>query len=1559
MSSVERRDFRERLLFLLTAALLAVIALCPGKIAAGIRDPADPSPVASASEIDYPPFCFVDSEGRATGFSIELLRAALAAMGKDVTFRTGTWEDVRGWLEHGEVQALPLVGRTPEREHLFDFTFPYMSLHGAIVVRKGTQGVWSLSDLKGKNVAVMKGDNAEEFLRREDRGFAIHTTLTFKDALRELSEGRYDAVIIQRLVALRLIQESGLTNLSVVENPIQGFQQDFCFAVKEGDRDTLAFLNEGLALVMADGTYRHLHSKWFAALELPTRHRIVVGGDYNFPPFEYLDANGRPAGYNVDLTRAIAQEMGLEIEIQLGPWSEILQQLARGEIDVIQGMFYSPERDHSFDFTPPHMANHCVSVVRKGAGAPPSTPEQLKSLRIAVQEGDIMHDFAVKNGLKDRLSVVDSQEDALRDVVEGKQDCALVSRIAALYWINRNRWNNLVVGSRPLLSPEYCYAVEQNQKALLAQFAEGLKVLDESGEYRRIYQKWMGVYPEGGLSFTGVLRYFSLALAVLLIVLLGVFLWSWSLRRQVARKTLELRESADTFKYVFESANVGKSLTSPTGEINVNSAFAEMLGYSPEELKGKTWQEITPVEDIETSRKEIGLLLSGEKDSTRFQKRYLHKNGDMVWADASLSLRRGPGGEPLYFITTIVDINEQKRAEEALKSSEEKYRRLFESMSEGFALHEIITDEEGKPSDFRFLEMNPTCERMMGFARGEMIGRRMSEIMNEPGWIERYGRVAQTGQAENFEEYSAALDRWLEVFAYRPEPGQCAAVFNDITARRRAEEALRRSEENYRLLADQTLDAIWTMDMDLVFTYVNPSVTRLTGHSPEEWIGSRLQDHCDEENFHKMAGIAAEELAKGPSGSGVLFEAALLKKNGDPVPVEISGRALFDESGQPVKFQGVTRDNTERKLAEKKLHEERDKFAKIVATAPGAICMFRRRPDGSTYFPYASPSIGDLFGFSPQELAQDASIMRARIHPDDLERVAGEVADSQRLLASWQSELRYRHPEKEEIWLETRFIPSREDDGSTVWSGFVLDITGRKRAEEALRESEERYRSLLQMAPVGIAVQQDGRIVFANPAGLRLLGAGSHEEIIGKPIEEIIHPDWLQEAKARIQGLLTGDAGLYSAESRYVRLDGRVIDVVVMASPLVFNGKPAVQVIASDITERKKAEQEQEELHAQLAQAQKIESVGRLAGGVAHDYNNMLSVIIGYAEMALEKTSPTDTLHKDLKEIIRAGTRSMEITRQLLAFARKQTVSPKELVLNEALEGMLNMLRNLIGEDLELLWVPGKDLWPVSMDPVQLDQILANLCVNARDAITSNGRITIETRNIRFDEAFCRENPGFVPGDYVLLTVCDNGSGMDRETLDNIFEPFFTTKEQGKGTGLGLSTVYGIIKQNNGFIQVESEPGQGTTFKIYLPRHLAGGERHPEAGAAQPAVRGHETILLVEDEHSILRMAARMLEKLGYNVIPAATPGQAIRLAREHAGRIDLLMTDVVMPEMNGRELAKNLMSLYPGLKRLFMSGYTADVIAYHGVLDEGVNFIQKPFSMSNLAAKVRESLEG
>jgi PAS domain S-box-containing protein len=481
---------------------------------------------------------------------------------------------------------------------------------------------------------------------------------------------------------------------------------------------------------------------------------------------------------------------------------------------------------------------------------------------------------------------------------------------------------------------------------------------------------------------------------------------------------------------------------------------------------------------------------------------------------------------------------------------------------------------------------------------------------------------------------------------------------------------------------------------------------------------------------------------------------------------------------------------------------------------------------------------------------------------------------------------------------------------------------------------------------------------YSNPGSMTILGYDPGE-FVGKNPMNLLHEEDRKEVDAKLPQLIKNKKGWKGWVLRWRHRDGTYRYLESNGSPMIdADGELAGYLGADrDITDRIKAEEEKEKLLLQLYQSQKMESIGRLAGGVAHDFNNMLSAILGHAELAMMKIPPSDQLCGDLKAIQAAAQRSAGLTRQLLAFARKQTVAPKVLDLNDTMAGMLKMLMRLIGEDIDLVWMPGTGLWPVRVDPSQLDQIMVNLCVNARDAINGVGKITLESENTSFDQEYCSVHPGFVCGDYVMMSVSDDGAGMSREALDHLFEPFYTTKEVGKGTGLGLPTIYGIVKQNNGFINVYSEPDRGTTIKIYLPRAVGESlEILPEIVVETPRGRG-ETILLVEDEPAILDVNRAMLEKLGYRVLTAGAPGEAIRKAREHALEIDLLVTDVVMPEMNGKDLCRVIMDIRPEMKCLYASGYSANTIAHHGVLDEGVNFIQKPFSMHDLAVKVREAL--
>ena len=467
-------------------------------------------------------------------------------MGKDVVFKVGQLSDLKSDLAKGRLQVLPLMGRTPESDPFYDFTFSYLTMHGTVVIRKGTRGIRSFGDLNGKRVAVLKGDGSEDYVHRVKLDATITASNTFEDALKELADGKQDAVVIQRLVFFQLAKQLRISNLVSVGPPINEFAQKLCFAVRKGDSEMLGILNEGLSILMADGTFHKLQDKWFSRLISTGRNktRIIVGGDNDNPPYEFLDEKGKPAGYNVDLTRAIARRMNLHVDIRLDDWNTVREGLKKGEIDLLQGMFYSVERDKYFDFSTAHMRVSHALVIRKGSPMP-ELPGGLRDKAILVQKGDIMHDWVIENGLGRLVVPVASQEEALHQLSDGKYDCALVGKVAAYYWIEKNGWDNLSVGNASLVSSEYCYAGSEGSKELLADISQGLSALDKTGEYQRIRDKWFSPYEKYEAGPTRILKY-SLFVILPLVVLLLIYIFrANTLHRQLAKATKALRESKE------------------------------------------------------------------------------------------------------------------------------------------------------------------------------------------------------------------------------------------------------------------------------------------------------------------------------------------------------------------------------------------------------------------------------------------------------------------------------------------------------------------------------------------------------------------------------------------------------------------------------------------------------------------------------------------------------------------------------------------------------------------------------------------------------------------------------------------------------------------------------------------------------------------------------------------------------------------------------------------------------------------------------------------------------
>ena len=737
------------------------------------------------------------------------------------------------------------------------------------------------------------------------------------------------------------------------------------------------------------------------------------------------------------------------------------------------------------------------------------------------------------------------------------------------------------------------------------------------------------------------------------------------------------------------------------------------------------------------------------------------------------------------------------------------------------------------------------------------------------------------------------------------------------------------------------------------FLYVAPKPCReILELNPEELLKDmslvwRLVHPDDIERFQK------EDLAANRAGKVFTSEVRIITPSGRLKWLLVNSKPNLAQPGKPVVWSGYLQDITERKQAVVKLKETEQKLRLIVEHSTNLFYI--HSPDN--VLTYVSPQSRQFFGCEPEE----AMLQWTEFITDNPLNTAA-IAATQRAVETGQQQPSYQveciTKKGRKIWAEVHETPIIENGNVVAIAGSLTDITERKLAEKALKESEFFFKESQRSAAIGSfkanlveGFWESSEVMDA----IFGIGPGYHRSIQGWL--DLVHPEDREMMEQYLRDEVIAQGKSFAKEYRIIRANDGEMRWVSGLGSLISNSENQLLLMGTiqDITPQKREEEEKSNLEAQLLQAQKIEALGRLAGGVAHDFNNMLSIILGHVEIAQRKEDISPTLQKHLRQIHTAAERSADIVRQLLAFARKQTVSPKILDLNETIQGTLKLLRRLVGEEIELDWTPEKALWPVKLDPVQIDQILANLCVNARDAIAGFGRIAIETNNKNCDASFCGRHKAFVPGDYILLTVSDDGCGMTQQDIDMIFEPFFTTKEVGKGTGLGLAMVYGIVKQNSGYIHVHSEPGQGTTFQIYLPRHIGKDEQLQTNEPLAQIERGKETILVVEDEPAILDVSIQLLEMQGYRVLAASTPGEAIRLAEEHLGEIHLLMTDVVMPEMNGRVLAKKLLSLYPGLRCLFMSGYTADVIAHHGVLEEGVHFIHKPFSLNDIAAKLRK----
>ncbi len=929
----------------------------------------------------------------------------------------------------------------------------------------------------------------------------------------------------------------------------------------------------------------------------------------------------------------------------------------------------------------------------------------------------------------------------------------------------------------------------------------------------------------------------------------------------------------------------------------VNDAECALTGCSREELIGKSDPDFFPPEQAAVFWEMDDWVLKTGNDNVNEETITDAGTGELRTIVTRKTLYVDPSGRR-FIVGVIRDITERKRMEEALRSSILRYRSLFENMIEGFAYCRMEYDAENRPVDFVYLDVNSAFSRLTGL--GNVLNRRVTEVIPgireaNPELFEIYGRVALSGTPERFEINFTPLSRWLSVSVYSTEKGRFVAVFDDITERKRSEQE---RETTVRILELLNISSDSRELMKAIISYLK----EWTGC---EAVGVRLHDGDDYPYFE----------VSGFPESFVRLESSLCAR-------DLNGQVLRDERGNP-----------------------------ILDCMCGNILCGRFDPSQPFFSPrgsFWSNCTTELLASSTEEDRQSRT--RNRCNGEGYESVALIPLRSESTVFGL-------------IQLNDRrkglFSPARIELLERL-ADSIARALAEKLAREALRESEERFNQIAEQSREIIwELDATGLFTYVSRMSEHLLGYRP-EELVGKVrFFELYPEEGREEHLSKLRAIAREKAPFHDIVSPTRAKDGHIVWISSSGMPVLDECGQLLGYRGSDadITARRWAEEERERLEGQLRQAQKMEAVGQLAGGIAHDFNNLLQVILGHLDLLQGELDAGDATAAHLDEVRVAAERAAELVQQLLAFSRRQVIQPVNLDLNDLVRGVLKMIRRVIGEHIELYFIPGERLGTVCVDRVRIEQVLMNLCVNARDAMPEGGTLTIETENVLVGEDYCREHPWATMGRYALMSVTDTGHGMDESTRAQIFEPFFTTKEVGQGTGLGLATVYGIVKQHSGLIHVYSEPGLGSTFKIYIPLV----ERLAEAVGSKTegrAVGGTETILVAEDEEMVRGLVVQMLRRAGYTVLTACDGEEALRVFEEHAGMISLALLDVMMPKIGGREVMARIQERNPRVRILFSSGYSENAVHTNFVVKEGLNLISKPYRRQELLRTVRKVLD-
>jgi two-component system, cell cycle sensor histidine kinase and response regulator CckA len=1363
---------------------------------------------------DFAPLVFVNEEGKPEGLFIDVLEQVARKEDWPIKYVPGTWEQCLERVKTGEIDLITCIGYSEERAASMDFTKQFLFLDWGRLYEKIGSDSESIFDLAGKKVAVLKGSIYTSGFKSLLNRFDVRAELVEKDDYRQvfraIENGEVKAGINGRVAGILLAPEYKIKPTEILFSPVK-----LAFATPKGKGSRLlTTLDTSIAQLKADES-----SLYYQRLKYWTK-------------FYTKRSHVSPWLFRGLLAAALASILSL-------------------------GFVYLLRRQVGIRTSQLTLSNEALQ-------------ESEAKFRMLVERMPVIT-YTAALDTQSSTTYISPQVESLLGFTQKE------------YLADPDLWRkNLHEDDR-----ERVLAKIVQSHATGEPFVCEYRILGKDDSVRWFHDEAGVVHDEQGrpLSLLGVMMDIT----------------------ESKRAEKELEKSEALLSEAERVARIGNwEWDARTGEVYWSAGMYRILGVNPEEFRPdhRSYLRFVPDEDRDAHERKIEESLL-RKEQFEDEYRLVTPSGEdkTMWVHGYVRL--DDDGKPTGLRGTTQDITERRRVQAQLEESEARVRMKLDSivspdgdignlelddvidtgeiqelMDDFYGITNIgmgIVDLNGKAlvgtgwQDIcvRFHRSHPETVKncmasdtqlashlqegefrlyrclnnMWDIATPIMVGgNHLGNLFlgqfffedEEPDYAIFRARAREYGFDER--EYLEALDRvprWsretvdrvMRFYAKMTRILSRLSFSNIELARSIAErehllDSLKESEQRYRLLADNTLDVIWQMDIDQRFTYVNPAIFPMTGYTPAEWIGTGLSDHCDEGNFMKMARVASEEIQRGGDSSGVIIEAEMLKKDGEPFFVEIRGKVILGEDGVPAALQGVTR-----------------------------------------------------------------------------------------------------------------------------------DVTDRKKAEQALKTSEERYRTVVEESFDGVFIQKRTVITFANSRLHEMLGY-ELGELEGLDHWLVYHPDYRDITRSRAQARLRGEAVPSRYEVDLLRKDGISIPGEINAKVIRFDNEPGIQVWIRDLTEEKLLEK-------RLVEAQKMEAIGTLAGGIAHDFNNLLHIIAGHAELLEMELVDRDMRFEEISAIRQAAHRGADLVKQILTFSRRVDRKLKSINLNEDVRNTERLLYRTIPKmiDIELHLEDG--LKPIHADSTQIEQMLINLAVNAKDAMPEGGKLTVETRNVLLDEGYCRKHAELIPGLYVLLKVSDTGHGMEEEVLQHIFEPFFTTKGLADGTGLGLATVFGIVKMHGGHIVCESEVGKGTSFNVFFPVAEADVPKADQGERLAPIAGGSETILVVDDESMIRDLAKRILEKSGYSVLTASSGVEALNVYSGERSRISLVILDLIMPEMGGKQCLEKLLEIDPQVKALVASGFavTGDTKAF---LDaEAKGMVSKPFNMRELLRAVRHVLDG